>query len=134
MLVLEERQLLSEEDRPLMRIIQAGERIFTAGVVEWVLRKGHGVPGAEGTEYLAYVIDSLADRVRGPQRQLFEQVIAAEFHLQRVVVGKAGVRALTQHSKTAMRAAQVRGDGASRRRCNLWGGAGRHARRNQVGK
>src|SRR5438270_1297729 len=134
MLVLEERQLLSEEDRPLMRIIQAGERIFTAGVVEWVLRKGHGVPGTEGTEDLAYVIESLADGVRGPQRQLFEQVIAAEFHLQRVVVGKAGVRALTQHSKTAMGAARVRVKGSSRRRRDFWGGARCHAGRNQVGK
>ena len=76
-----------------MRIIQAGERIFTAGVVKWVLRKGHGVPGAEGAEDLAYVIESFAVGVRGPQGQLFEEVIAAEFHLQCVVVGKAGVRA-----------------------------------------
>ena len=122
MLVPEERQLLSEEDRPLMGIIQTGEGIFTAGIVEWILRKGHGVAAAEGAEDLAYVIESFAEGVRGPQRQLFEQIIAAEFHLDSIVVRKAGVSALTQHSKTAICAAQVRGNGASRRRCNLRGG------------
>src|SRR5580765_2163549 len=71
-------------------------------LVSRVLRKEHAVAAAKRTEDFAHVVQGFAEGVRRANRQLLEQVVGPEFCLQGVVIGIAGVCALTHHTLVAI--------------------------------
>src|SRR5713101_4567980 len=107
MLFLEEWEVLVEQNAPLVRVIQAGERVFALAVdlIRRVLGEEDGVAAAKGREDFADVVERLAEGIGAAHRQLLEQVVGAELHLGTLVVGEARVAAKADDAEIAVDAA-----------------------------
>src|SRR5215510_14933963 len=108
MLFLEERQLLGEQNRPHMRIIQARDGALCASGLERVLGSEDRVAGSAGGKDLAHVVQVLAPGIAGAHGQLLEQVGGAELQLYSMVVGEAAVVATTRNSEATSDTTHVR--------------------------
>src|SRR5262249_27054927 len=96
MLLLEERQLLTEENRELVGNVQSRQPIFSS-LIKRILRKRDGLATGACAEDFADVIQGLAVGVGRANRQLFEHVVGAELGLHRLIIGEATVGAFTQN-------------------------------------
>ena len=128
MLLFEERQLFSEQDGPLVRNIQTGERMFSRSCVERVLCPGGGVATRAGGEDLRHVVQGLGVGVSASDGELFEQVIGAELNLRAVIVRFSAIGARAGNAQVAVCPADSRANNRIRR----W--ARRNASRDQAGE
>src|SRR5579864_8087169 len=124
MLLFEERQLFREQYGPLVRNVQTGERMFSTCGVERILGPGCGVGTRAGREDLRHVVQSFGERISTSDRQLFEQLVGAEFNLQSVVVGISAI--ITRAGDTQITVCAANGLSNNRIGCGAWGYAGRN--------
>src|SRR5437660_2339717 len=107
LLAFEERQLLAKQERPGAGVIQAREAILALLDTERILGKGVAVASGEGAEDFTGVIEGLGPGEGAAHRELLEEVVGAEFQLQAVVIGVAGVGAGAHNAVAAIHAADV---------------------------
>src|ERR1700757_2181960 len=117
-----------------MGIIKAGPRIFAGSIIQRILCDCHTIATGKSAEDLANIIECFAESVRSTQSQLMEYIVGAIFHLQRVVIGKTGVDALTQYAYSTSCATQIRTQGLSWGRWHLRCGTGCNSSWDQVRK
>src|SRR5438094_7301441 len=129
LLVFEERQLLAKQERPGARIVQAREAVLALFDIQWILSKGAAVAGRKRAEDFTGVIEGFGPGEGAAHRQLLEDVVGAEFQLQAVVIGVAGVGAGAHNTVAAIYATHI----CARSRAYLLGGQARSkSGRNQV--
>src|SRR5262249_31899075 len=103
-LLPEERQLLGDDEGPLIREVKTGERVFARppNLVGGILGKENAIAAAQRAEYLGDVVQILAPGVGAAYRQLFEMIVSGELRLQTVVVGETAVGTDTSYTTVAI--------------------------------
>ena len=90
-----------------MRQIQAGEGVLSPAGIQRVLGESRGIGAAKSAEDLAYVVQGLAEGVTAPHCQLLEQIVGAEFHLGRFIVGETTIVADSHNPCAAINTSYV---------------------------
>src|ERR1700735_896239 len=92
MLLLVERELLDEIEGKILRKIKSGQPMLSTRVVQRILRERRGSAGSAGAKDFTAIVGGVAPSVGHRKLQLADEIVGAEFRLQRVVIRVAGVR------------------------------------------
>src|SRR5947209_7171481 len=127
LLGFKERQLFVEENREVLRNVQAGYRELAGFDIQWILGRKGSITAAKSGKDFAHVVLSFGPGVRAAKGQLLKKIVGAKFYLKRVVIRVAGVRALSHDALAAVYPANISaGAGTHLRRCRTWSQAARY--------